>query len=344
MSDALLALVMFSVLLSTWVACCNQFQKEESVLSLCWKDVDVEQQADVDERILVLDGSNTKQRASEEPIIESHQRQEGGPSWLRINKSDSRVWPVDRVISIELPARALPNATPLTYLRSAHIFHEASAGQLNALAQFPHLEALSLFAVSPLEPPQLAAGVEDHRLEFPAMPYLRGLSLSNSKISGLSKLKSLEVLEMTGDEFDDDDVNELRALTNLRMLSLEETNISGASLRYLAGLTHLEKLVLNETEIDDLSLKHLAALGKLEYLSLDRTNVSGAGLHHLVRLPKLKALHLASTHVTRDDIELLAQFPALRSLSIDSQSFSKADVQNAKNQLRNCDVFVFPPS
>ncbi|HUE70962.1 MAG TPA: hypothetical protein VMP01_08735 [Pirellulaceae bacterium] len=319
--DVFLFIAVLSGALALWMASRSQYLREQQVLSL-----PSDPTAPINDEFPLM-------------LIESHSVQRRSPSWIRLLSEESPLRSFDRVIGIEVPASELPKAIPFRNLRTIAIHHEATDRDLATLSRFRELEALRLFAVSVNGDDE---GAEPQLLELPAMPHLRGLSLSliRQPVAGLSKLQSLEVLELDECAVNNSMLDELESLKRLRELSLAETKITSEGLEHLAGLSQLEKLVLDDTLIDDSGLSHLSGLLRLNDLSLARTHVSGDGLRHLDRLPHLQILSLIDTEISDADIEALKRLRHLKWLTVSNRRLSDDAISVLRRELPHCDIHV----
>lgn len=111
---------------------------------------------------------------------------------------------------------------------------------------------------------------------------LRKQGISEKGFIHLSKLKSLEHLNVSGTKTNDKALALLKSLPNLRHLNLADTAVS------------------------DQGLVHLTTLKKLKVLQLPNTKISKAGLIHLRSLPSLTQLNVAGTKISLADLKSFA--------------------------------------
>lgn len=103
---------------------------------------------------------------------------------------------------------------------------------------------------------------------------------------------------------------QLARIPSIQELDLSGVQIQDQDLASLAALKNLAVLHLENTPITDAGLPHLGKLEKLSYLNLFGTAVTDAGLGHLTALKHLKSLYVAGTKVTaRGVAELRQQLP-----------------------------------
>jgi len=169
-------------------------------------------------------------------------------------------------------------------------------------------------------------------------PATRSQQVADAGLGEIAKLKSLEVLWLSG-RFTDDGLHHLAGLTSLREMYLHSVNVRGPglahlaklpSLRYLdfkgnncgdAGPAHLKsarslrKLVLGWSQITDAGLAHLSHLAELEELDLHKNPITNDGLTHLKSMRSLKELNLSGTQVTEGGLVHLKEIKSLESLT-----------------------------
>jgi len=194
-----------------------------------------------------------------------------------------------------------------------------SADELKAIMCFPTIRAL------------------DFR-DYEADPAKRG-SIDPS-MTELSKLPSVEWLDLQNSSISDDGVRYLGRMRSLRILDLEQTRITGATFKYLSGLVNLEELDLRDTDVGDDGAGHLEPMVSLRSLDMRGTKISGGafrqlrslqrlirldvactnfndeGAHHVAALRSLENLTAGQTKITSAALEALSTIPGLRSLEL----------------------------
>jgi len=197
--------------------------------------------------------------------------------------------------------------------------------RLNGTAVTPSgIEKLSGLDIAELELDDTAV---DNKVAsiLPAFQNLRMLRLSNSAVtsacfSDLSKLKSLEELQMLGIPVAPADLSRLQ-LERLKYLSMLFSEIPASAIGFLSNLPSLELLQLTATDdspFDDDALRGISSLENLHDLNLHEVQVSVAGIKELGRLTQLQHLTLKKSNV--DDAllaEIVDTLPELTSLGLD---------------------------
>lgn len=239
------------------------------------------------------------------PVNERVDWQPGGPSWLRNVLGDRPFRIFDRVVGIDAADEELRHVVKLRNLKVVRLFiFSASNRQLELLQQCPHLEALDLCFAYVDDEGEEKLDDEGYLVEpclrLPRLPSVRGINLYGAAFrgEGLEHLTSIEVLDLTDTDVDDEALSALRALTHLKDLSLAGTEVTNAGLRHLSALSQLEAVWLNDTAIDDQGLDRLANLRQLRSLGLFGNDITDASVPVLKRLTKLEYLGLDGTEVT----------------------------------------------
>jgi len=250
----------------------------------------------------------------------------------------------------------LPNLRMLALLGGA-----LGDEEIRRLGRLDRLEILAIPEGSPGDPGLLAlAGLPLRSLSLSGAPKstgkgfealaergtLRDLELgfgglSEAAVPSLSKLRSLEYLELNGQSWrEDGTASSLRALTGLQALGLSWLPV--ASLEWLGELPALKRLSIHscylrgglkgiervralrelslpDVPVEDEQLRPLAELKNLRALDLKSARMSGRGLLHLQGLPRLTHLNLFNL-VSIDDagIDALVRLPALEELNLGS--------------------------
>lgn len=164
-----------------------------------------------------------------------------GPSWLRQIVGDTLFRAFDRVVAVRIEGNQLEHATALREVKVVWINDYVSDSQLRALTELPHLEALDLSFVILVEEAEVVdehGVVLEQYLTLPQMPKLRGLNLHGTAFrgDGLAKLRSIEVLDLTDTDIDDESIDALLSLSNLKRLLISETDVSDGAVKRLRVL------------------------------------------------------------------------------------------------------------
>lgn len=141
------------------------------------------------------------------------------------------------------------------------------------------------------------AGIDDEGLRLIVHLPLRELWLQETNITDasaatLSKMVSLDFLQLNATSVSDSFLARLAPLPTLENLGLRGTRVTGAGMKYLSRHPKLKTLDVYSTAVDDSGVAHLAACQSLVDLGLSMTKVSNAVFQHLDNLPNLTNVDL----------------------------------------------------
>lgn len=112
---------------------------------------------------------------------------------------------------------------------------------------------------------------------------LSGTQVTNDDLEDLSRLPSLESLDLRNTRIGDPGLAHLSELSILGSLNLRDTRIGDAGLAHLSELETLRALWLGNTEVTDEGVRYLAKLKNLTYLDITGTAITPVGLDELGR-------------------------------------------------------------
>jgi hypothetical protein len=137
--------------------------------------------------------------------------------------------------------------------------------------------------------------------------------VTDADLKGLKEFKSLQHLELSGNQVTDAGLRELKELKSLQQLDLNHTQVTDAGLKELKELQNVQTLILRSPQITDAGLKELKELKSLQRLYLLCAQVTDVGLKELKELKSLRELHLTTPKVTEAGVkELQAALPELK--------------------------------
>jgi hypothetical protein len=247
--------------------------------------------------------------------------QRGGPTWLRNLIGDHAFEWFDRVVQIDLEGEAVP-IDEASRLRSLRVLR-LSAGSTILVADVAKLQrlhdlvALDLCSVCLRDPEPPAdtdwtAENEAHSSDpaferLSKVTSLQGINLYDGLISGtglakLSTLTNMRVLDLTDTDVDDEGLPAIGKMRKLQSLSLYSTKVTDAGMSHLARLSELEELWLSNTEVTDKGICHLEDLTRLRRLGLNWTKTTDRSLPVLAGLGRLEYLDLTKTEVTQQEL------------------------------------------
>ncbi len=191
----------------------------------------------------------------------------------------------------------------------------------------------------------------------------RGIRLNDAALAHLSKLVSLEELDLSNAIVSDEGFASLVPLKSLKGLRLPDgitdtgmahvgelasltrisctcDSVTDAGLAEIAKLPKLEFLNLSCDDVSDEGMRSLAQATTLEGLFLQHCEVGDEGLAALAPLKSLNWLLISSTEITSDGLRHLAQFPALTNLSIQDLAGGDSSLAHLTNltQLKSLEL------
>jgi Leucine-rich repeat (LRR) protein len=121
---------------------------------------------------------------------------------------------------------------------------------------------------------------------------LEALSLQRTRIDGsvLKNLKSpgLTVLNLSGDDITDDDMDQIAALAGLEVLALADTRITGTGIEKLEGMKGLNELNIMNCAVVDSDLDSFLSMPNLRIVYAAGCNLSDMAIQGVVyRFPML---------------------------------------------------------
>ncbi|OMO54450.1 hypothetical protein CCACVL1_27792 [Corchorus capsularis] len=153
---------------------------------------------------------------------------------------------------------------------------------------------------------------------------------------GMLKLKQLETLDLSYNNFTNSSLHSLSALTSLKNLNLRMNNLEGRfPVRELSVLENLESLDLEDNMLEGSltlqDLKYLSKLSKLEYLDLGGNKFkSNDFVMCLVSLPSLKSLNLKWNYMEGclcdQDFKYVTKLSKLEYLDLGGNRFTNKDI------------------
>jgi internalin A len=242
--------------------------------------------------------------------------------------------------SPNIHSAGLKSLNSLKNLRVLHVnCAPLEAGAIECLADLPDLRELSL----------AGSYSRNHH------PVLSFDPQNRPDLGALRKLEKLEVLDLSFNNIDDDDMLRFRAPPRLKELYLRSTKITGPGLASLSGMDELRHLDLcrnaiqgkylenaaklkrleslelhrrldEERGFDDNDLAYLKEAVGLKHLGLSNTNVSDAGMEHLQNMTQLQSLRMLRTGVAGPGLKFLEKANQLQELALCSDFLTDDDL------------------
>jgi Leucine-rich repeat (LRR) protein len=131
-------------------------------------------------------------------------------------------------------------------------------------------------------------------------------------------LPRLETLELTGGKISDTCMSHVGKLTSLQYLNLDQASFSDRAFAQIATLKNLRTLYLFTDDVTDSSLYYLKDLNELRLLGVGGSNLTGSGLKYLAGLRHLTTLGIWLRNDPDAHLAGIGSLSNLEELSIDS--------------------------
>jgi len=171
---------------------------------------------------------------------------------------------------------------------------------------------------------------------------LSGTEVTDRDLQDGAGLSTLTQLDLSNTAIGDAAFAHPSWMESLTRLSLNNTQISNAALRQFRSLKQLQLLWLNETNVGDAGLQHLAGLTGLQSLGLNKTQVTNAGLAQLRNLKELRYLLLGNTQITDAGLQHLRGLKNLKGLSLVGTGVTPIGVAELQAALPGCQIVADP--
>ncbi len=189
-----------------------------------------------------------------------------------------------------------------------------------------------------LQNPQLLAGFRAD--EIPILDFGGGKRINLEVFAQLKQLTGLRILNLSGTEFGDTELEYIAGLSNLKYLNLATTRVTCKALlgspilktvkcldttcldggkliaREVPNLPSLTQLVLGDNNIQDEDLKFIAKSKSIKILCLAQNPVTEKGVANLIPLQTLEWLDLSQTIVDPKCCESIARIPGLKVIEV----------------------------
>ena len=169
--------------------------------------------------------------------------------------------------------------------------------------------------------------------ELAKLDNLKSVTIKDSRIGSVSKLKDIESLEelhiingpYSGPSYKIDDLDEINNFTNLRILDLQ--NVFQDDIPDLRGLDNLEELTISSYDIHEIPYG-TANWSRLKYLSFRATGISGIDDRIIGELGNLETLDISYSSI--EDVSFVIDLPALREFDYRKHSAHDVDMDILK--------------
>jgi serine/threonine protein kinase len=154
---------------------------------------------------------------------------------------------------------------------------------------------------------------------------------SASSVEDLAALHRLKFLSLSGRQVTDDSIARIDKLENLETLDLHDSRVSDRSLPAVCKLSRLCELNLKGTAITDRGIAELPKLAAtLESLSLNHCAITDAAMTPLKSLTRLHKLSLDGARLSAAGLEQLSSLPRLESLTISGGNLTTSQLTSLK--------------
>ena len=117
--------------------------------------------------------------------------------------------------------------------------------------------------------------------------WLQSTNITDASAATLSKIKSLDFLQLNATSLSDAFLEDLQPLPELEDLGLRGTLVTSAGMKYVSRHSNLEDLDVYSTDVDDSGVQRLVDCQSLTSLGLSMTKITDRVFQHLAKLPNL---------------------------------------------------------
>ena len=124
--------------------------------------------------------------------------------------------------------------------------------------------------------------------------WLQDTNITDASAATLSKIKTLNFLQLNATTLSDAFLERLEPLPELEDLGMRGTPVTSAGMKFLPRHAKLKKLDVYSTEVDDSGVGNLVECQSLTNLGLSMTKVTNQVFEHLGMLPNLQGADLSA--------------------------------------------------
>lgn len=215
-----------------------------------------------------------------------------GPRWGEITRP-SQVAGVNILrFAFGAPTGIVATPRDRADVQSIAFWRSASTVSINAT----HLSDLDLDALSMMR-------------DLRVLQVEQGTAVEGSFLGSLPSPPRIEVLNLPGSRFADENARYVAWMAGMRHLNLGHTPLSDRGMEPLSSLGALRHLDVTRTGITCRSLPVISRMRHLEYLSIAYTAVEGGCLCDLRALTALHMLRIEGIHASAEEIRFLTDLP-----------------------------------
>jgi Leucine-rich repeat (LRR) protein len=176
------------------------------------------------------------------------------------------------------------------------------------------------------------------QVESVDLPMNRERVLRLSDLQNLQGLTSLVYLNLAHNPITEGALEPISKLNSLESLNVWNTTIADKNVAHLKGLTNLRFLNIGANRLTDAALAHLRDMKKLTELHLQMLRIQGDGLTVLREFPNLEIVSLWRSNVNDTHVELLGTLQQLKNLNVEFTEISPSGAERLKTMLPNCQI------
>ncbi len=153
---------------------------------------------------------------------------------------------------------------------------------------------------------------------------LQGNFFTGQALEDIVLMHGLLSLDLGDTTIGDDGIRQIAPLKSLRQIDLKRSRITDRSLELLGSMSRLESLDLYQTAITDRGVAHIVGLKNLRNLRISHTNTTNVSLEHVAKLENLDHFDFGETRVTDSGLAYLGGLMKLKSIRADQNRFTDA--------------------
>jgi hypothetical protein len=124
--------------------------------------------------------------------------------------------------------------------------------------------------------------------------WLQGTHITDASAATLSRMKTLDFLQLNATALSDNFLEQLEPLPALGRFGLRGTQVTGAGMKYLSRHPALRELDVYHTKVDDAGVRSLVECRLLTSLGLSMTGITNDVFDTLEKLPTLTNVDLSA--------------------------------------------------
>src|SRR3954451_5086235 len=156
---------------------------------------------------------------------------------------------------------------------------------------------------------------------------LRGTWVTDTDLRRLTRLPSLNYLDLSLTHITDQGMQELKGLRGIVELNLYFAEyVTDEGLAAIKEWKKLRRLNVHGTKVSDTTLEHISGITSLESLNVGSAMITDVGLERLSTLPNLKELTMGGNELGDAGLQALRQMPGLTYLDLSGRQGTDSNV------------------